>query len=186
MRKEENNQEKEDHSLFIFNGLTFIYLLSRNGCQNEGNPENRDADWFSKTSFSQRKQGSISQDFYWKTNKQKTITRKTLVTLTIEKILHAHKHTRYPVSFLKAGIVSSFLCFLNGWYMWYIYFIEFTPSWEEAIISTYWLAFRGRVQLPQHYNWVTVKNNVYLTYVLKWKAKAKENNDHPSCSILFF
>lgn len=59
MRKEENNHGKEDHSLFIFNGLTFIYLLSRNGCQNEGNPENRDADWFSKTSFSQRSRDQL-------------------------------------------------------------------------------------------------------------------------------
>lgn len=115
MRKEENNQEKEDHSLFIFNGLTFIYLLSRNGCQNEGNPENRDADWFSKTSFSQRKQGSISQDFYWKTNKQKTITRKTLVTLTIEKILHTRTQTHTLSCKLLEGRNCIFISLFPKW-----------------------------------------------------------------------
>lgn len=91
-----------------------------------------------------RPKGNRDQIFVISTETQnKTKTHSDLNNSDICECLH------YPVSSLKAGIIpSSFLCFLNAWYMCYIYLIEFTPSWEEAITSTYRLAFKGRVHVP--------------------------------------
>lgn len=92
----------------------------------------------------------------------------------ILKNAHVFRHIHIGVRWWRNCVF--FLHFLNAWYMWYIYLIEFIPSLEEAITSTYRLAFKGQSSCCFSIVTRSKLRTVLISCILfKSKVKAKEN-----------
>lgn len=148
IKREGRKQDKEGHYVYLIN-----YLLSTFGgivVKIRETQRRKETDLFFK-GFIFPKEAGIKFWLFLLKHKTKTYSDFDDSDILIYECL------QYPVSSQKPGIMSSsficlficslFICFLNAHYMCYIYLIEFTPSWEEAITSPYRLAFGGRVHV---------------------------------------